>query len=147
MEKINNEELVHVNHDELHDNYIDYTNVTQKCSLTLKQKTRNKKIGVSKMAKTIAQASVKKAVPNYINSESNYKGVNKMAKQIALANESRNKSEPVFINQDNSDNGQIQRLTVDMPSDLHKEFKVWCVMNNLKMNELIRDLIRETIKA
>ena len=72
MEKINNEELVHVNHDELHDNYIDYTNVTQKCSLTLKQKTRNKKIGVSKMAKQIhydteARAALKNGVDTLAN--------------------------------------------------------------------------------
>ena len=53
----------------------------------------------------------------------------------------------VLLNKDHEGNNQIQRLTVDMPSDLHKEFKIWCVTHNLKMNELVRDLIRETIKA
>ena len=52
----------------------------------------------------------------------------------------------IFLDPSSPEASQMQRLTVDMPSDLHREFKIWCVMHNLKMNELIRDLIRKTIK-
>ena len=45
-----------------------------------------------------------------------------------------------------SQTNTTQRLTVDMPASLHKALKIWCVTNNLKMNEFVRDLIRQTIK-
>ena len=40
-----------------------------------------------------------------------------------------------------------QRLTVDVPIQLHREFKDWCVLNGKKMNDVIRELLRETISS
>ena len=69
-----------------------------------------------------------------------------MAKQISLKVE-EHENNTIFLGPKPPEASRVQRLTIDMPSDLHREFKIWCVMNNLKMNELIRDLIRETIKS
>ena len=68
-----------------------------------------------------------------------------MAEQVALKTEKQTDSN-IFLDTKLSEPSQVQRLTVDIPSDLHRDFKIWCVMHKLKMNELIRDLIRETIK-
>ena len=38
-----------------------------------------------------------------------------------------------------------QRLTVDVPTELHRDFKIWCVLNGKKMNDVIREFLRETI--
>ena len=40
-----------------------------------------------------------------------------------------------------------QRLTVDMPLELHRDFKIWCVLNGKKMNDVVRDLVREKVSA
>tara|TARA_B100001540_G_scaffold292549_1_gene290951 strand:+ start:374 stop:817 length:444 start_codon:yes stop_codon:yes gene_type:complete len=147
VEKMNKEEVIQINEQEIHDDYGSYDQKHELCAHSIHENTNKYMKGVNKMAKTIAQTSTIQNVSDYPSNGSNYKGVNKMAKQMALATDTKTKTENVFANENSAESAQIQRLTVDMPSDLHKEFKVWCVMHNLKMNELIRDLIRETIKA
>jgi metal-responsive CopG/Arc/MetJ family transcriptional regulator len=39
-----------------------------------------------------------------------------------------------------------QRFTVDLPSDLHRQFKLYCVANGLNMSTVIHELIREYLK-
>jgi len=147
VEKINKEEVRQIIEQEIHGDYGSYDHKDELCVRSIHTNPDEYMNGVNKMAKTIAQTSTIQSVSDYPSNGSNYKGVNKMAKQMALATDTKTKTENVFANENSADSAQIQRLTVDMPSDLHKEFKVWCVMHNLKMNELIRDLIRETIKA
>lgn len=36
---------------------------------------------------------------------------------------------------------ETKRFTIDMPVTLHKEFKAYCVENDLKMNNVTNDLI------
>ena len=147
MDKMYSASVRIVNNKDLHDDYLNSSEtIHDETEIQCNGIIKNKK-GENKMARQIAQASSKQNVTNYFNNKVAYKGVNKMAKQIAMETERKNVSQPVLIDTENTEAAQIQRLTVDMPSDLHKEFKVWCVMNNMKMNELIRDLIRETIKA
>ena len=40
-----------------------------------------------------------------------------------------------------------QRLTVDLPIELHRDFKIWCVLNGKKMNNVIREFLRETVRS
>ena len=147
MEKIYREEKTKDKNQELNDDYLLNNRNDQLFGINRSKKLTNTSKGVNKMAKQLTNTT---EIPNrseYFSSETSYKGVNKMAKQIALESERTSETESVFLEARNTESVQIQRLTVDMPSDLHKEFKLWCVMHNLKMNELIRDLIRETIKA
>ena len=146
MEKLNKEQSYHVDNQELHSNYFGYNeNENSNCIFESKNNKKHRK-GVSKMTKTTTQSSIQQTSAKFLTNEANYKGVNKMAKQIALANETQTESSTVFINETDSEKAQIQRLTEDMPSDLHKEFKVWCVLYGKKMNDVVRDLLRDTIR-
>lgn len=66
-----------------------------------------------------------------------------MAKSISLTRKKHHKDAAASFVEGNSDNDA--RLTVDLPSDLHKQFKVWAVQNDKKMNEILREHIRELV--
>ena len=42
---------------------------------------------------------------------------------------------------------ESQRLTVDLPVELHRNFKIWCVLNGKKMNDVIRELLRDALHS
>ena len=68
-----------------------------------------------------------------------------MAKSVSVGRrKSKKDAEAAFVggSQDND-----ARLTVDLPSDLHKQFKIWAVQNDKKMNEILREHIRDLVKS
>jgi hypothetical protein len=68
-----------------------------------------------------------------------------MAKSVAVGRrKSKKEAEDTFVGvaQDND-----ARLTVDLPSNLHKQFKIWAVQNDKKMNEILREHIRDLVKS
>jgi len=44
------------------------------------------------------------------------------------------------------DTVESQRLSVDIPKELHKKIKGFCAMNDLAMNELVEDLLLKHLK-
>ena len=39
-----------------------------------------------------------------------------------------------------------QRFTVDLPSELHRQFKLYCVANRLNMSTVINELIERYLE-
>ena len=68
-----------------------------------------------------------------------------MAKSVSVGRrKSKEQAAAAFVG---SSQANDARLTVDLPSDLHKKFKIWAVQNDKKMNEVLREHIRKIVNA
>lgn len=44
-------------------------------------------------------------------------------------------------------NKDIVRFTIDLPIDMHRQFKVSCALNDMSMNWVMKELIRSFVES
>lgn len=59
-----------------------------------------------------------------------------------LVNKTINKNINTYLNKELG----VKRLVVDIPADLHRDIKLFCVGQGCKMNEFIRDAAHQWLK-
>ena len=72
------------------------------------------------------------------------------AKKVSFENKSKKKAEPKDFNLDewvstgeNAEDAATIRFTIDIPTDLHTRIKSQCATKQVKMKEVIQDLLEK----
>jgi hypothetical protein len=72
-----------------------------------------------------------------------------MAKKVAISTQPVVKNTPATAEQwvDHQTGSEMKRLTIDLPSNLHKRIKATCAARGVKMADEIRRLLEEHFSA